>query len=284
MTEQIPSAICAVVGEVIGSHYFNHTRLDILLAEHGAPGDPPPGNCVNKVTEWLKIASRDQQVDALAVLGGVIRDFMETDAPFYTDDNRQRGKQRIEHILGRYGMSYQQGGHIAVPGRTAPVQTLEKALRSRDLGALEREHQRALQNVASDPEAAVTAACSLLESLFKVYIADEKLPLPSDQSIKPLWRVVQQHIGWDTATADDDIKRVLGAMSTLVDGIGSLRTHAGSAHGHGRATYKLQGRHATLAVNASYTLATFVIQTWNQRSVGDVLLQDLRGEHGRAGQ
>ena len=86
-------------------------------------------------------------------------------------------------------------------------------------------------------------------------------------AIEAARRAVQQHLGWDAAAAaDDDIKRALGAMSTLVDAIGSLRTHAGSAHGQGRGGYELRERHATLAVNASYTLATFVIQTWNNRS------------------
>jgi len=106
-----------------------------------------------------------------------------------------------------------------------------------------------------------------LESLFKVYIEDEQLQVPKDQSIKPLWDAVRKHIGFDPSSiADDDIKRILSGMASLVDGIGSLRTHAGSAHGRGRVAYKLQERHAMLAVNASYTLATFVIQTWNDRT------------------
>jgi len=156
-----------------------------------------------------------------------------------------------------------------VPGRVAPAMTLEKAIRSRSLAALEEEHQRALANVALDPPAAITAASSLLESLFRIYIEDEGLQLPSDLSIKPLWKVVQEHLKLEPGVIQDqDIKRILGSLSALMDGIGALRTHAGSAHGHGRPKYAMYERHATLAVNASYTLATFVIQTWNARKEG----------------
>lgn len=268
MSERIPGAVCAVVGEVIGTYYFSHTKLNTLLAEHGVPGDPPPGNCVTKVTDALRRVSTDPQTDALGVLGGLLRDYMETVVPYLSGD-QLKNKDRIDRILGQYGLSYQLGGRILEAGRTAPVVALEKALGTRDLLALEQEHRRALDNVASDPGATVTAASSLLESLFKTYIHDERLDMPSDQSIKPLWRVVQLHLGLDpAAVADDDIRRILGAMSALVDGIGSLRTHAGSAHGHGRAQYRLGQRHATLAVNGAYTLATFVIQTWNERVAG----------------
>jgi hypothetical protein len=38
---------------------------------------------------------------------------------------------------------------------------------------------------------------SILESLFKVYIEDNCLELPADQSLKPLWRTVSKHIGFD---------------------------------------------------------------------------------------
>lgn len=127
--------------------------------------------------------------------------------------------------------------------------SLEQALRARHFTALEEEHQRALRNIASDPPAALTAASSLLESLFKVYIDEEGLELPSDKSIKPLWRVVQDHLQLDPdVAADQDMKLILGALSNLVAGIGALRTHAGSAHGRGRLDPIVEERHAMLAL------------------------------------
>ena len=53
---------------------------------------------------------------------------------------------------------------------------------------------------------------------------------PSDQSLKPLWRTASKHLGLDpSAMEDEDIKKVLSGLNSVVDGIGSHRTHAGSA-------------------------------------------------------
>jgi abortive infection Abi-like protein len=148
-----------------------------------------------------------------------------------------------------------------------PAMTLEQALRGRNLGTVHAEHERGLRNLASDPPAAITAACALLEALLKNYIDQEGLELPTDQTLKPLWRVVQQHLRLDPDLIEDqDIKRLLGGLSGLVDAITTLRTHAGSAHGRGSQHRPLEEPHAVLALNAAYSLATFLLQTWDLRS------------------
>ena len=64
---------------------------------------------------------------------------------------------------------------------------------------------------------------------------------------------------------DDDIRRILSGLASVVDGIGALRTHASSAHGHGSQGYELGPRQARLAVHAAHTLCLFVIETWEVR-------------------
>ena len=119
----------------------------------------------------------------------------------------------------------------------------------------------------SDPATTVTASCALLESLFKAYIEAESLEMPADQSIRPLWKVIRADLNFDPgATHDPDLKTVLSGLVGIVEGIGALRTHKGSAHGHGKTTYKLKPRHARLAAHASFTLASFVLETWADRS------------------
>lgn len=58
---------------------------------------------------------------------------------------------------------------------------------------------------------------------------------------------------------------ILGGLGAVVDGIGALRTHAGSAHGRGRRAYRVEARHARLAVHAAHTLVVFGIETWAAR-------------------
>jgi Abortive infection C-terminus len=141
-----------------------------------------------------------------------------------------------------------------------------RLLRKRAIPEIEIEFRRALESVESDPPAALTAACSILESFCRIYLQEEGLGLPSDQSAKPLWNAVAHHIGFAPALqTDQDIKKVLSGFLSVVDGIACLRTHDGSAHGRERRSYRILPRHARLAVHAAHTLVLFGLETWTAR-------------------
>jgi len=265
----IPTPVIGVVEEVLGKHYYSHTRLNTIFMEHAAPGEPPAGNCVTKCTEWLKRCNADPEVNALSVLGGVIEDFMEFPITDYGGEDWQEARKRVNRVLSRNGLSYLPGGQVVASATGPSTKSLHDILGSRDLGAVEAEFKRALAAVATDPPSGVTAACALLESLCKVYIEDEGLPVPSKQTLKPLWKVVSDHLGFDPSKlADNDLKRILSGLTSIVDGIASLRTHAGSAHGRGRSAYRVEPRHARLAINGAHTVALFVLETWEKRRTG----------------
>jgi Abortive infection C-terminus len=249
---------------------YNHTRLNTLFAEAGAPGDPPAGNCVQKCDHWLKVCNADPAVDAFGVLGKVVENFMELDRiPSPWDPSppgEDPGKKRVRDILARHGLSYAPGGVILGAGSSPASKSLQELLRVKDLLGVEKEFQRALATVETDPPAGVTAACSLLEALFRVYIEDEGLQLPAKQTIGDLYKVVRDHMRHDPAqVAEQDLKRILSGLISVVDGVGALRTHTGSAHGHGRQGYRLEPRHARLAINGAHTLALFILETWSHR-------------------
>jgi hypothetical protein len=191
---------------------------------------------------------------------------MDIDPPLGPGEDMQRARQRVRDVLAKAGLTYHYGGRIVGGQLGGPTRSLTIILQSRDLLALEVELQRALAAVEVDPGAAVTAACATIESLCKIYIEDEGLVLPTDQSVKPLWKVVRDHLGLDPSSLEDeDLKRVLAGLSAIVDGIGAFRTHVGSAHGRGRSRYRPAPRHARLALHAAHTLATFVLETWIER-------------------
>jgi hypothetical protein len=200
-----------------------------------------------------------------AVLGKVLEKFMEVDEAFRADQ-QEPGRKRIQEALARYGFAYHMGGIILGASTALPTKSLTEILKSRDLGEVDKEFERSLAHVESDPPAAIAAACSILESLFKVYIGDNGLELPGEQSLKPLWKTVSKHLGFDpSAVEDEDLKKILSGMNSVVDGIGSLRTHRSTAHGQGRKPYRIQARHARLAIHASHTLVAFVLETWDER-------------------
>lgn len=262
---KIPNPVIAEVSDALAWKH-SHSELNIVFQRSGAPGDTPTGNKIDKCVQWLSRANADDSINAFDVLGVVLEDFIEREpfselapAPLL----ERRG--RVERSLARYGLSYQKGGRILGGSTATPSRSLQTIIRERDLGGLDTEFRRALDSVEADPPAAVTAACAILEALFKVYIQDNELALPSDQSIKPLWKIVQGHLGLATnSVVDQDMNRILGGLTSIVDGVGALRTHAGSAHGRGRHSYPVTGKHARLAVHSSHTVATFVLETWVQ--------------------
>lgn len=262
--KSLPLPVCIIVGDVLGTLIYHHRTLETLFYEAGAAGEVPEGNCVTKCQNWLKRMHADV-ADPAAVLGKVLEEFMEVDRSY--DDRQQTGRKRITEALARFGLSYHRGGLILGAAAALLTKSLTEVLKNRDLAAVDKEFERALANVESDPPTAITAACSILESLFKVFIEDtDGIDMPSDQSLKPLWRAASKHLGLDPASVgDEDVKKVLSGLSSVVDGIGSLRTHTGSAHGRGRRPYRLQARHARLAIHASHTLVGFFIETWDER-------------------
>lgn len=215
--------------------------------------------------------------DPLEVLGRLLEEIIEVEPEknnlpplFQTDVDPHeiwlQGKKRVEEVLAKYELEYRRGGHV-VPKHGLPVaDVITKALERDDLAAVRTEFDRAMQQLNSDPGAAITAGCALLEALFKAYIEKRGLALPSKETLKPLWSVVQADLGLSPKDQiDSDIQRILTGLSSVVDGIATLRTHGGSAHGGGKARYRMKPRHARLLVSSACTLAIFVIESWHER-------------------
>lgn len=269
MRRTIPNAVIAVIADVIGGHHsFTPRNLVTLFMDAGAPGEPPEGDCERKCSVWLKRVNDTPDVDPLKVLGGVLFQFMEIGGGgTYGGETLSKARERVRSVLGRCGLTYHESGIVLAGGAAPPVASLNEALRHRDLPTLEIEFKRALDTLEQDPPAAVTAASSILESLFKVILEAEGLPLPQKETIKPLWAAVQDRFGLNPATvSDEDVRRVLSGLTSIVDGIGALRTHAGSAHGHGKQTYKVLPRQARLVVHAAHTLCLFLLETWESHA------------------
>jgi len=271
----IPAPVVATVSAVLQESY-SHAGLDALFMVSGVDLVLPPGTTkLQKCMQRMKWANDNEWAVAqpLAFLGGLIAELMDEKLAMGGSAlgvHMAPGWKKIHSVLERQGLAYQAGGHIVVgAGVASPAtKTLGKTLRSRDMAGIELEFKRALENVESDPGSSITAACAILEAFFKTYIEDNKLQWPTKRDIHPLWRVVQKDLGLDPASqTNDDLIRILGGLASVVDGIGAVRTHAGSAHGQGRTSYKAKPRHARLAVHAAHTLLLFMMETWDERAV-----------------
>lgn len=257
----------AVVSDVCGRRY-THAQIDNFMEAAGIERElPPAGNRQVKTRAWLQHANRTCS-DPLGTLGKLLIEVMEVQdwSPKWDAEVVEPQRERIRQTLGAYGLSYLTGGYIIAVGATTVSRTLHDIINSRDLTGLQTEFDRIYENVESDPASAVTASCALLESLFKIYIEETGLEMPSEESIKPLWKAIRKDLNLDPALVEDaDLKTILTGLAATVEGIGSLRTHKGSAHGRGKTVYKLKPRHARLTAHAAFTLASFVLEAWGER-------------------
>lgn len=145
--------------------------------------------------------------------------------------------------------------------------SLERLLRDRNLDTVSEEVERALLAAESGPPVAIIAARAAIESLLKIYVKDKGLAMPSQSGrIGPLLTTAMVALGLGPADkTDKDVRGVLQGLYSVVHGISDLRTHTGSARGHGRRPYRLQARHARLTVDVAQKFIEFFIETWNDR-------------------
>ena len=141
-----------------------------------------------------------------------------------------------------------------------------------DFDTVDREVNRIIKNLSVDPEDCITAACSLVESMCRSILVEMEVELPKERTLKTLFKAIQQPLGIAHTKNDkfsdemnEQIRTILTALSTLSQGIGSLRTCMGDAHGREVGFPQIDIRIARLAVNSANTLSIFLIETWEKK-------------------
>lgn len=262
MSSLIPNSVIGAVASVIAAHYLSHSKLETLFMEAGAPGDAPEGNCEKKCSSWLKRCNDDLSIDAMEVLGSIIQKYMNEDSAHSLSGGAiAEGQERISVSLAKNNLSYRMNGYITLAGSNPITKTLEDFFKSGDFSSIEKEFERAVQNISSDPHAAITAACSIIESALKFYIEKFDLDMPRKLNVIDLWGVVRLDLplNSDPILAADQHK-ILKGLSAVIDGVGAFRSHIGSAHGRGNTPPSIVEAEARLAVNASHTIVVFVME------------------------
>ncbi|AYD67587.1 hypothetical protein DVB37_11400 [Achromobacter sp. B7] len=230
--------------------------------ESGAPGSVPEGNCETKCSSWLRRCNDDPTADPMLVLGQVIQKFMDLE-PNDWNQKIGPGQERIRASLSKNQLTYQMNGFITLAEASPAAKSLADFFKAGDFSSIEAEFERAISQVDRDPHAAITASSAIIEALCKTYIETRQLDMPTVQTIGPLWKVVQQHLGLNIdRTLQDDQKRILQGLASIVDGVGAYRTHIGSAHGRGVEPPRIVASEARLAVHASHTVVIFVMERW----------------------
>jgi hypothetical protein len=140
-----------------------------------------------------------------------------------------------------------------------------------DFDTVNRDLERALASSQADPEDAVTAACSTVESVCRSILIELGQPLPAKKDVQGLYNAVKQPLGLSPDRSDidpligNDVRQILSGLATGIGGVGALRTHGGDAHGREKGYARVDARIARLAIHAASTAALFLIETWRRK-------------------
>ncbi len=182
---------------------------------------------------------------------------------------RQDGYELVEkmRLSGRPVFAARQ---IDVP-ESQVIDAIKEQFRALDSDYVMQQITRMEASVFDDPALAIGTAKELIETCCKTVLqergkeADDKWDL--SQLVKYTSRelkLIPENIP-DESKAAETVRRVLGNLAAITQGIGELRNAYGTGHGKGAKHRGLSPRHAQLAVGAASTLAIFLVHTHREQ-------------------
>ena len=157
--------------------------------------------------------------------------------------------------------------HLEQADRTPADFLVLDTLRAFDEHSVHAVWSKALSRRSADPEGAITAARTLLETVVKLILDDLSVNYSETEELPKLYGRVSKALNIAPSQhSEDAIKAILGSITNLVNGIGTLRNRLSDAHGRGgRIPVRPSARHANLTVNSAGVVAMFLIETHNER-------------------
>lgn len=135
---------------------------------------------------------------------------------------------------------------------------------------LEEHLVRIRDNLSSDPAAAISSSKNLVESLFRIILDHSGVVYGQREDIPQLYRYVADLLGLkadsvpQSARGSESAQQILRTLVTTIQSLAELRNELGIGHGQSKRSVAL-ARHARLALNATVTVAEFVLDTWHAR-------------------
>lgn len=145
---------------------------------------------------------------------------------------------------------------------------ISETLRSFDESGVHHAWQKALERRVADPEGAITAAKTLLETVCKHVIDNAGGKYGDNDDLPKLYATAGEHLKLAPSQHTETVfKAILGNCQAVVGNLAALRNRLGDAHGQGRRPVKPQARHAELAVNLAGSMAMFLVSTAIEREM-----------------
>lgn len=169
-------------------------------------------------------------------------------------------RQFIWNEFDRLLMFCEQGnGFCAEPDITAGLNSL-------DCDSVNRFWAKAMERIEHDPEGAITAGRTLVESVCKRILEKRGMQYKKKNlKLHQLYRAAAEELNLAPEQHTEDLfKQVLGGCSSVVNGLGTLRNVVGDAHDVTQLYARPHPRHARLVVNLAGAMSLFLVETANK--------------------
>jgi hypothetical protein len=156
--------------------------------------------------------------------------------------------------------------YLELQERTPGVEPITLTLEAFDPEHVHAAWQKALDRRAADPDGAITAARTLLETVCKHVLDKAGKTYADDAELPQLWKQCAELLKLAPDQHQEQIfKSMLGSCQNIVASLGAVRNKIGDAHGARPRAVKPKPRHAELAVNLAGTMASFLVATWREQ-------------------
>lgn len=186
-------------------------------------------------------------------------------------ENSPKVKGQIEQALRDFAS--QSGKYIRniywIP-KLSPITSAAEDQITTFLAKVDTEHiqkvwEKALSRKSNDPDGAITAARSLVETVCKHILDKSNTKYPDDADLPKLYYLVAEYLTLTPGQyTDKTIKKVLGNCQSVIDGLANLRNEFGDAHGKSQNGIKPDVIHAELAVNLAGAMAIFLVSIFEK--------------------
>lgn len=200
-----------------------------------------------------------KQSDAYRLIK-VIETFLIRNDNEYSNIQEDSRFIQLLKLLNNDGFDYVDGRIIPISGILVNQTEL---IDSYGLEFVKRDWERAINQCNIDPEDAITAARSMLESTCKWILDKLSITYTERDDLPQLYKkVADRLVYFPDRNGERIFKQISGSMSGIVSHMSELRNKYGDSHGKNENYIPPTKTHSVLAVNLSGALCTFLIETY----------------------
>lgn len=135
-------------------------------------------------------------------------------------------------------------------------------IKSLNVDYIQSEWSKALDRRTTDPEAAITSARTLIETVCKYILDSKNIQYKDGEDLPKLYNLTAKELNLSPSQHDEKIfKEILSGCFSIVKSLGAIRNKYSDSHGKNTKYIKPSPRHAELSVNLAGAMSIFLLET-----------------------